>query len=132
MRVEALRAARPRLEAEASRPDLWNDQDRARAVTSELAAVTEDVEFFDRLAVDLSDAETLHQLAVEEADESQGAEIAAAVSALDQRLDDLELRSLFSGEFDERDAVCQIKSGEGGYRRTGLGRDAHAYVHPLG
>ncbi len=114
MRVEALRAARPRLEAEASRPDLWNDQDRARAVTSELAAVTEDVEFFDRLAVDLSDAETLHQLAVEEADESQGAEIAAAVSALDQRLDDLELRSLFSGEFDERDAVCQIKSGEGG------------------
>ena len=24
------------------------------------------------------------------------------------------MRSLFTGEFDERDAVCQIKSGEGG------------------
>ena len=29
-------------------------------------------------------------------------------------LDELEMRSLFTGEFDERDAVCQIKSGEGG------------------
>ena len=31
-----------------------------------------------------------------------------------RRLDELELRSLFSGEHDERDAVCQLQSGEGG------------------
>ena len=114
LRIGALRARRPQLEAEVSRPDLWDDQDRARALTSELAAVAEDIEMFDRLAADLSDAETLNQLAVEESDDSLEAEIAEAAAGLERRFDELELRSLFSGEFDDRDAVCQIKSGEGG------------------
>ena len=114
LRVVALRARLPQLEAESSRPDLWDQPERARAVTSELAAVNDDLSTFDRLAADLSDAETLHELAVEEGDASVEAEIARLLSGLAARFDELELRSLFTGEFDERDAVCQIKSGEGG------------------
>ena len=114
LRVAALRGRRPQLEAESSRPDLWDQPERARAVTSELAALGEDLDLYDRLAADLSDAETLHELAVEEDDPSVEAEIAGSVKAIGARFDDLELRSLFTGEFDERDAVCQIKSGEGG------------------
>ncbi|MCY4069365.1 MAG: peptide chain release factor 2 [Acidimicrobiaceae bacterium] len=114
LRVDALRARLPQLEAESSRPDLWDQPERARAVTSELAVVTDDLALFDRLDADISDAETLNQLAVEEGDASEEGEIARLVAAIAERFDDLELRSLFTGEFDERDAVCQIKSGEGG------------------
>ena len=114
LRIDALRARRPQLEAESSRPDLWEQPERARAVTSELAAVNEDLDAYDRLAADLSDLETLNGLALEEGDESVAAEIAESLTALGSRFDDMELRSLFTGEFDERDAVCQIKSGEGG------------------
>ncbi len=114
MRIGALRVRRPQLEAESSRPDLWDQPERARAVTSELAAISEDLELFDRLDEDLSDTETLHELAVEEDDSSVESEIAGLVRALGERFDQLETRSLFTGEFDERDAVCQIKSGEGG------------------
>ena len=114
LRVDALRARLPQLEAESSRPDLWDQPERARAVTSELAVVTDDLALFDRLDADISDAETLTQLAVEEGDASEEGEIARLVAAIAERFDDLELRSLFTGEFDERDAVCQIKSGEGG------------------
>ncbi len=114
LRVDALRARRPQLEAESSRPDLWEQPQRARDVTSELAAVSEDLELYDRLAADLSDTETLNMLALEENDESVEAEIMVALETLRTRLDETELRSLFAGEFDERDAVCQIKSGEGG------------------
>ncbi|HYZ99410.1 MAG TPA: peptide chain release factor 2, partial [Acidimicrobiales bacterium] len=39
LQVDDLRARRPQLETEASRPDLWDDADRARRVTTELAAV---------------------------------------------------------------------------------------------
>ena len=114
LRVEALRARRPQLEAESSRPDLWEVPERARAVTSELASINEDLARFDRLAAEISDAETLNQLAVEEGDDSEEAEISRQVAGIGARFDELEVRSLFTGEFDERDAVCQIKSGEGG------------------
>ena len=114
LRVDALRARRPQLEAESSRPDLWEQPERARAITSELASINEDLTMYDRLEADISDVETLHQLAVEEGAESEEAEIATLVADITARFDELELRSLFTGEFDERDAVCQIKSGEGG------------------
>ena len=114
LRVAELEQRRPQLEAEASRPDLWDDQDKARAVTSELSSVNEDLELHRRLAGDLDDVETLHEMAREEDDASLEGEIAEAAAAIEVELEALEMRSLFTGEFDERDAVCQIKSGEGG------------------
>jgi peptide chain release factor 2 len=86
----------------------------ARKVTSEMSGVRADVTLFDELAGGLEDTVTLDELAREEGDESQEEEIAAAVADLGRRLGDLELRSLFSGDHDERDAVCEVHAGEGG------------------
>src|SRR5438094_1732088 len=108
------RARLAELEEEASRPGLWDDPDRARIVTTELSRVKDDVDELEGLRRRLSDAETLHELAREEADESVEPELAQAVAELDRDLDRLELRSLFSGEHDGRDAVCEIHSGAGG------------------
>lgn len=114
LRIAELRTRQPQLEAEASRPDLWDDQDKARAVTSELSAVNEDIAMFERLGKALEDTETLVELAHEEDDDSLEGEILESIASIEDEFDDLELRSLFTGEFDERDAVCLIKSGEGG------------------
>ena len=114
LRIADLEGRQPQLEAEASRPDLWDDQDKARKVTSELAGINEDLELFRRLTTEIDDTETLHELAREEGDESLENEISEAVAALESQFEELEIRSLFTGEFDEGDAVCQIKSGEGG------------------
>jgi peptide chain release factor 2 len=72
------------------------------------------VKLLEELAERMSDAETLFQLAQEESDESVAAELEDAVGALTKSLDALEVRSLFSGEHDEGDAVCEIHSGAGG------------------
>ncbi len=114
LRIDDLRARLPQLEAEASRPDLWDDRDKARKLTSELAGVNEDLEMFRRLEVDVIETETLHELAREELDESLEPEIGEGLESLGIRFADLEMRALFVGEFDQGDAVCQIKSGEGG------------------
>lgn len=114
LRIADQRARQPQLEAEMSRPDLWDDAEVARTVQTELAAVNDDIALFDRLAGTLEDAETLHQLAHEEGDETLLEEITSSVGAMGEDLDALELRALFTGEFDERDAVCLVKSGEGG------------------
>jgi peptide chain release factor 2 len=114
LRVDAARQRLAELEADASRPDLWEDQERARRVTTELARVRDDVELVDALSGQASDLETLFQLGREEGDDSLEAEIETGVKSLAAELDRLELRALFTGEHDDRDAICTVNSGAGG------------------
>jgi peptide chain release factor 2 len=114
LKLDELRARRPQLEAEASRPDLWDDAERAKRVTGELASVTDDIAQYDGLATRLDDAETLHDLAREEGDDASLAEVEHALGGLDADLRRIELRSMFSGEHDDSDALVTIQAGEGG------------------
>jgi peptide chain release factor 2 len=114
LRIGEARARLADLEEQASAPDLWDDADRARKVTSEMSSVREDVELVDELDRRLSDVETLYELARDEDDASFESEIAESIGGLVRDLDRLELRALFSGEHDERDAICEVHSGAGG------------------
>lgn len=114
MRIDDALARRSQLEGEAAEPGLWDDQDRARRVTAELAANRDDVELVEGFERRLSDLETLHQLAREEHEESLEPEIADGIAELVAGLGRLELRALFTGDHDERDAICEVHSGAGG------------------
>ncbi len=114
LRIDEARTRLVELEEQASAPDLWDDADRARQVTSEMSSVRDDVELIDELDRRLSDVQTLHELARDEDDDSFEAEVAESVTRLARDLDKLELRALFSGEHDERDAICEVHSGAGG------------------
>ena len=114
LRIDAARERLTELEKAASEPALWDDPERARKVTSELSEVRGDVDLIDGLEQRLSDVQTLVELADEEGDDSVESEIQAEVDALRATLDKLELRALFSGEHDERDAICEVHSGAGG------------------
>ena len=114
LRVDAAEARLAELEQAASKPDLWDDPDAARQVTGELARVKDDIDLVRGLEERCSDLETLHELAREESDESVEPEIAAGIAELASELDKLELRALFTGEHDERDAICEVHSGAGG------------------
>ncbi|HXQ75598.1 MAG TPA: peptide chain release factor 2 [Acidimicrobiales bacterium] len=114
LRLDHLRERRAELEKEVSRPDLWDDPDVARRVTSEFGSVGDDIELLEDLGRRLSDGEVLYQLMVEEGDDSVAGELTGVVDDLARRLDDLELRSLFTGEYDENDAIAELHSGAGG------------------
>lgn len=114
LRVAEAATRAEELEREASRPDLWDDPAAARAVTSELARCRDDLDVVAGLDARLSDVETLYELAREEDDASVEPEIAQGIDALAGALDSLELRALFTGEHDERDAICDVHSGAGG------------------
>ncbi|GIU85301.1 MAG: peptide chain release factor 2 [Acidimicrobiales bacterium] len=112
--VEELERKRDSLQEESTRPDLWDDPERARQVTKQLAMVNEDLETFGELHRLLEDVETLVELAREEGEDSLLPEIVDGMSRLERRLDEVEMRTLLSGEYDERDAICEIHAGEGG------------------
>jgi peptide chain release factor 2 len=102
------------LEAEISDPALWDDQDRAKKLNTEYANIRDDLSVFDSLTAQLGDVEVLHELARDEDDESQEPEIDAAIAAIGATLDQLELRSLFTGEHDDSDCIVQINAKDGG------------------
>ena len=62
----------------------------------------------------LDDAQVLLELAAEEGDQASLAEAQREVGALDKQIEVLEVRTLLSGEYDERDALVTIRSEAGG------------------
>jgi peptide chain release factor 2 len=119
LRIDALRARHEELEAEAAKPDLWEDQDRARQVTTELGRLADDLSSFDALVVELADARVLVEMVEEtradgQRDESLESELVASVGLLDRAVGRLELQSLFQGEYDEFDAIAEVHAGAGG------------------
>jgi len=116
---DRLLARRAELELEAARPGLWDDADNARAITTELGQVAADLEQLGGLRAELDDARALLELIDEShaegaSDTALEKELVETVDALRRRLSALELQSLFSGEYDERDAVVELHAGAGG------------------
>ncbi len=111
---EKLRAQIAELEQEASAPDLWDDPEKAQAVTSRLSHVSGEVKRLDTLAARIDDLETLVELAAEEDDADTLAEAESELASVSKALSELEVRTLLSGEWDEREAVVTIRSGAGG------------------
>lgn len=114
LRVPELRARLPQLETEMGRPDLWDDADRARKVQTEFTSVKDDLDLYDRLDAAIDDIETLWTLGEEEGDADSVNEAIGMISGLSDQFEALELRALFTGQYDEGNAVCEIHSGAGG------------------
>jgi peptide chain release factor 2 len=117
LRLDELSARLAELEVELAQTDLWSDQDRARKVNTEYGRVKSDVELLTGLGSQLVYAEELLAIGLDEG-EAGLAEIAAeldeTIATIASALDDIELRSLFSGEHDEADAIAEIHAGAGG------------------
>ena len=102
------------LEAEASAPDLWDDQDKAQAVTSRLSVLQGELRKVEALTARMSDLAVLAELAADEGDDDVAGEVEAELAALQREIGALEIRTLLSGEYDRRDALVSIRSGAGG------------------
>lgn len=117
LRYDDLRREVERLAKEVESPDLWSDPDHARQVTTSYGRLHADVDAFDALSTRLEEAIDLHEIATQEGDSalaSVASDLTASIKEIDRSLQDLELQSLFSGDHDERDAVCEIHAGAGG------------------
>ena len=115
--IDGLRAKIEKLEHEAADPNLWNDQSHAQRVTSELSHAQGELRRVEGLRSRLEDLPVLYELAAEE-DGAGGtealAEADAELKSLQADIEQMEVRTLLSGEYDEREAVVTIRSGAGG------------------
>ncbi len=116
MDVAALRSEIASLEAEAGQPDLWSDVEHAQRVTSKLSHKQGELRRVTELRQRLDDLDVLYELAEESADDEDAVIVEADAERAKLRTDiaGLEVRTLLSGEYDERDALMTIRSEAGG------------------
>jgi peptide chain release factor 2 len=112
--LDRMRQEKDDLEREASSPDLWEDSARAQAVTSRLSFVQGELRRLTRLRSRMEDAGVLLELAESENDPDSAAEVVREVTDLRKAIDELEIRTLLSGEYDHREALVTIRAGAGG------------------
>lgn len=115
--VDGLRGRIEMLEKEAADPKLWDDQANAQKVTSELSHAQADLRRLESLRSRLADLPVLYEMALEEGGAEGGslrAEADAELESLQADVEAMEVRTLLSGEYDEREALVTIRSGAGG------------------
>ena len=118
--IEKLHQQVEQLTAQSAAPDLWDDPEAAQAVTSKLSHAQAQIDRLETLRGKLEDLDALREMAEEEAltDASSAQmlyqELDDELAKLSVELSDLQVKTLLSGEYDERNAVVTIRSGAGG------------------
>jgi peptide chain release factor 2 len=100
--LDGMRAEIADLGQQVAAPDLWDDQDNATRDTGRLSAVQGQLDRFTELDGRLDDVEIMVELSQEEHDASSLAEAEAELAIVKAAIGELEVRTLLSGEYDER------------------------------
>ncbi len=112
--VPAMEAEIATVGEQVAAPDLWDDQANAQRVTGRLSVLQGELERLTSLKSRIDDLDVLVELANEEGDADSIAEADAELVRLQKSVEQLEVRTLLSGEYDDREALITIRSGAGG------------------
>ena len=95
-------------------PDLWDDQEHAQQVTSRLSWAQGELNKVQGLRQRLDDAGLLLEMAEDEGDQGSVQEVTHELVSLRTSIEELEVRTLLSGEYDQREALITIRAEAGG------------------
>ncbi len=102
------------LEELSLKKDFWNDQENARAVLQKKTNLSDKVDRWDRFSRQITDIETLADIAIQEKDEHVLQDIDAELEQLNQSVSGEELKMMLNGEQDSMNAIVSIHAGAGG------------------
>ena len=119
--VDALRTTINELSEQASAPDLWDDVDKAQQVTSRLSHTQAELDRLEAMGSRIEDLAALVEMADEAEAENDTAtaaetrtEAETELRAIRKQLGELEVRTLLSGEYDQREALLTVRAEAGG------------------
>lgn len=98
----------------AENPSLWERPQEMQRLNQEKSHLDRSVQEWSQLSQRISDAEVLHEMAIEERDEATFAELQTEVSQLVKAAEELELKRLLNGELDMNNTYLSVNSGAGG------------------
>lgn len=125
------------LEKEMRADDFWSDPDKAQKVMKELKEVKDSVTSFRSMELMMDDLDTMIELGNEENDTSVIPEIEEMMAEFLSTYDEMKIQTLFSGEYDNNNAIVTLHAGAGGtescdwagmlYRMYSKWADSHGF-----
>lgn len=112
--LDKLRADIAVLEEQAAAPSLWDDPEAAQKITSKLSHLQAEVRKTETLRGRIDDLAVLFELAQEMDDADTLAEAETELVSVRKALAEMEVRTLLSGEYAEREALVNIRAEAGG------------------
>jgi peptide chain release factor 2 len=111
---DAMRKEAEGLRERSADPDLWSDQEQAQAVTRRLSYLEGELSRLSGLRRRLDDVSVMFELAESEHDQPTREEAQRDLAGVRKEIDQLEVRTLLSGEYDAREALISINAQAGG------------------
>jgi len=106
------------LEVQTRRPDFWNDNIKAAAISSELNLKKETLKLWEGLETDLAaiakDSDDIAEIADEKERAHFEEELALRAAEWERKFEKEKKESLFSGKYDRNRAILSIVAGAGG------------------
>ncbi len=112
--VDGLRSEVEELGESMSRPDFWNDPDEAREISGRFSRLQGRISLLQDLRERLSDSGQFIEMADLEGEHDMLGEVEEELRRVEDSLEEQEVARLFSGEYDEGDAILTINPGAGG------------------
>ena len=114
LNIEGTKRQIAKLEEDMTATDFWDDPESAQKSLRKLKALKNAINAPDELHRELEDAMILAELAREEEDASLAAELLEQANTLEEKLNHLELTSLFTDPRDAKNVILSIHPGAGG------------------
>ncbi|HET7012376.1 MAG TPA: peptide chain release factor 2 [Streptosporangiaceae bacterium] len=111
---DTMRKEADELRERSADPTLWEDQENAQAVTRRLSYLDAELSRLASLRGRLDDLGVMFEMLETEDDEASRQEALSELTIIRGQIDQLEIRTLLSGEYDSRDALISITAQAGG------------------
>lgn len=97
-----------------AKPGFWDDTEKSRVVIHRAKEAKSILERYHKVFNQWEELDVLLQMVEEEADPELQKELAASLPQVEKALEELELESMLSGEYDRNNAIVSIHPGAGG------------------
>ncbi len=105
-------------------PEFWNDINKAQEITQTAKSLKDKIDNFHKLELRLEEVQILIEMSLEEEDSSSYSEVKSEINAISEAIENLNIETLLSGEYDRNNAILELHTGAGG-------NDAQDWTHML-
>ena len=95
-------------------PNFWDDPEKSQEAMKTLKSLKDDIETYQQLENQYEEIEMLIEMGYEENDPAVILEIEETMASFQETLDNIRIKTLLSGEYDESNAIVTLHAGAGG------------------
>jgi len=117
--------------------DFWSDINKAQEITQNAKSIKDKLDNFNNLDIRTEDVQILIEMSLEEEDSSSYKDIKSELKSIGEEIENLNIETLLSGEYDRNNAILELHTGAGGndaqdwtnmlYRMYTRWCEAHSY-----